>query len=287
MHGKIAIPQDIQTLLVSDGINILAGIAILIVGWIVSDRTARWTRASLDKIYRFDPTLKPLIASSVRYTILVAAGIAVLEQFGVQTTSVITLLGAAGLAIGLALQGTLANVAAGVMLLILRPFRIGDWVTVTASNQSGTVREIGLFTTILISANQAYVSIPNAPIFSSVIVNHSREPLTRLDFTVAVDAASDIDAALKIILDVLSADYRILKNPSPATGIQALKEYAVELLVRGWVRNDDSEAALFELQRAIRQRFRNAGIAVPARRQASAAREEAAVPAKTAIRRSG
>jgi small conductance mechanosensitive channel len=287
MHAQIIIPQDIQTLLINDGMNLLAGVVILVAGWIVSDRAARWAHRALDRMRHFDETLKPLIASLVRYTILAAAAIAVLEQFGVQTTSVITLLGAAGLAIGLALQGTLSNVTAGVMLLMLRPFRIGDWVTVTASSQSGSVREIGLFTTILISADQNFMSIPNAAIFGAVIVNTTREPFSRLNFTISVDTANDIDAALKIILDSLNADSRVLKVPAPATGIQALKEYSVDLLVRGWVRNADSEAVLFDLQRTIRRRFRDAGVAVPARRQFTTAREDAAMAQTSAVRRTG
>jgi small conductance mechanosensitive channel len=286
-HAQIVAPEDFQSLLIGGGLNLLAGIVILILGWAVADRAARWTRNAFDRLHHFDETLKPLFASVVRYTILFATVIAVLERFGVQTTSIITLLGATGLAIGLALQGTLSNVAAGVMLLILRPFRIGDWVTVTSAVQSGSVREIGLFTTILISADQALVSIPNSAIFNNVIVNSSREPLLRLNFTVAIDTANDIDVALKIVLEALNADRRILKVPAPTTGVQALKEYSVDLLVRGWVHNADGEATLFDLQRAIRQRFSDAGIAVPARRQLTAARDETALSRRPAARRSG
>ncbi|HTW36144.1 MAG TPA: mechanosensitive ion channel family protein [Rhizomicrobium sp.] len=291
-HVPIMTTPDFEAYLVDGGINILAGILILIIGWWLSRRLSGWTRSPLDRVHHFDETLKPLIASLVRYAVLVAAVIAVLERFGVETTSLITLLGAAGLAIGLALQGTLSNVASGVMLLVLRPFKVGDWITVSTVNQSGSVREIGLFTTIIISADQSYVSLPNSAIFSSPIVNASREPLSRLNFTIGVDASSDIDAALKIIGDALNTHPRILKVPPPATGVVSLKEYAIELLVRCWVHNADGESVTFDLQKSIRERFRRAGIAIPARRQIAASTAQTVSanedsPQKSAIRKSG
>jgi small conductance mechanosensitive channel len=291
-HASLMTAPDLEAYLIDSGINILAAVLILAIGWWLSKRLSRWTRTALDRVHHFDETLKPLIASLVRYAVLVAAVIAVLERFGVETASLITLVGAAGLAVGLALQGTLSNVASGVMLLVLRPFKIGDWITVSTVNQSGTVREIGLFTTILISADQSYVSLPNSAIFSSPIINASREPLSRLNFTIGVDVASDTDAALKIIADALNADQRILKVPPPATAIASLKEYAVELLVRCWVHNADGEAVTFDLQKTIRDRFRRAGIAAPARRQISASAPQSISanedsPQKAAMRKSG
>jgi small conductance mechanosensitive channel len=291
-HAATVSPPDIEAYLVDGGLNLLAAILILGVGWWLAKRLSRWTKTALDRVHHFDETLKPLIASLVRYAVLAASVIAVLERFGVETTSLITLLGAAGLAIGLALQGTLSNVASGVMLLVLRPFKVGDWITITTVNQAGSVREIGLFTTILISADQSYVSLPNATIFGSAIVNASREPLSRLNFTVSVDAENDIDAALKIVGDILASDNRILKVPPPMTAVAALKEYSVELLVRCWVHNTDGEAVTFALQKAIRDRFRGAGIAVPARRQMAsptpfAADENVVRAAKPAMRKSG
>jgi small conductance mechanosensitive channel len=291
-HASLMTAPDLEAYLVDGGINILAAILILIVGWWLSKRLSRWTHTALDRVHHFDETLKPLITSLVRYAVLAAAVIAVLERFGVETTSLITLLGAAGLAVGLALQGTLSNVASGVMLLVLRPFKIGDWITVSTVNQSGSVREIGLFTTIIISADQSYVSLPNSTIFSSPVINSSREPLSRLNFTIGVDASSDTDAALKIISDTLNADQRILKVPPPVTAVASLKEYAVELLVRCWVHNADGESVTFDLQKTIRDRFRHAGIAIPARRQISASAQQSVSanedsPQKSAMRKSG
>jgi small conductance mechanosensitive channel len=285
IHTPAATQPTLEALLLSGGMGFISAVIILILGWTLARWAARGTRLGLSRLHNFDETLKPLVASLVRYAILAATIIAVLQRFGVETTSLIAVLGAAGLAIGLALQGTLSNVAAGVMLILLRPFRVGE--TITAASQTGSVKEVGLFTTILIGTDQSYISVPNAAIFSGVIVNASREPTTRLNFTVGIDVANDIAAAEKIIMDVLSSDARILKMPPPATGTAALKEYSVELLVRGWVMNADSEQAQFDIQRAIKERFNKAGITVPARRQTSIAREEPTSASKPAIRKAG
>ncbi|HEX4159215.1 MAG TPA: mechanosensitive ion channel domain-containing protein [Rhizomicrobium sp.] len=252
--------------------GIVAAVLILITGWIAAGWAARWTSRGLGRLHHFDETLKPLVASLVRYAILIATFIAVLQRFGVETTSFIAVVGAAGVAVGLALQGTLSNVAAGVMLLVLRPFRVGDGIQ--AAGQSGTVREIGLFTTILVNDDLAYVSIPNAAIFGGVIVNNSREPNRRINFIVSIDFSNEIDTAQKIVLDVLRSDPRVLESPPPMTGVGALREYAIDIVVRCWVRNADNEAVMFSVQKAIKDRFHAAGIAIPARRQTATARAE-------------
>jgi len=252
--------------------DLVAAVLILIAGWILAGWAARWTRRGLDRLHHFDETLKPLLASVIRYTILTVTLIAVLQRFGVETTSFIAVVGAAGVAVGLALQGTLSNVAAGVMLLFLRPFRIGDGIQ--AAGQSGTVREIGLFTTILVNDDLAYVSIPNSAIFSGVIINNSREPNRRINFLVSIDFSNEIETAQKIVLDVLRSDPRVLAAPPPVTGVAALHEYAIDIVARCWVRNADNEAVLFSVQKAIKDRFHAAGITVPARRQTATARAE-------------
>jgi small conductance mechanosensitive channel len=265
---------EIESMVLSGAINLLAAITILIAGWIASRWAARWTRRGLGRISHFDQTLTPLLATLVRYAILIVAIIAVLERFGVATTSLIAVLGAAGLAIGLALQGTLSNVAAGVMLLLLRPFRAGE--NIQAAGRSGTVREIGLFTTIMIADDLSFVSIPNSAIFGNVIVNNSREPFKLINITVSIDFSNDVDEAQEIVLDVLKNDSRVLKAPPPKTGIAALHEYSIDVVVRCAVANADQEAVLFAIQREIKNRFHDAGITIPARRQATTQRAEPA-----------
>jgi small conductance mechanosensitive channel len=252
--------------------DLVSAVLILVAGWILSGWAARWARRGLTGLHHFDETLKPLLASLVRYAVLILTFVAVLQRFGVETTSFIAVVGAAGVAIGLALQGTLSNVAAGVMLLFLRPFRIGDGVQ--AAGQSGTVREVGLFTTILVNDDLAYVSIPNSAIFSGVIINNSREPNRRINFIVSIDMSNEIETAQKIVLEVLRSDPRVLESPPPMTGVAALHEYAIDIVVRCWVRNADNEAVLFSVQKTIKDRFHAAGITVPARRQTATARAE-------------
>jgi small conductance mechanosensitive channel len=272
MMSHLPPTPEVEALLLDGAVNLLAAVTILILGWAAARWAARWTRRGLGRLTHFDQTLTPLLATLVRYAILAAAIIAVLERFGVATTSLIAVLGAAGLAIGLALQGTLSNVAAGVMLLLLRPFRIGE--NIQAAGRSGTVREIGLFTTILIADDLSFVSVPNASIFGGVIVNNSREPFKLINITVSIDFSNDVDEAQKIVLDVLNADRRVLKTPPPKTGVAALHEYSIDLVVRCAVANADQEAVLFAIQREIKNRFRDAGIAIPARRQATTVRAE-------------
>jgi small conductance mechanosensitive channel len=272
MISRLPPTPELESLLLDGAVNLLAAVTILILGWVAAQWASRWTRRGLGRISHFDQTLTPLLASLVRYAILIVSVIAVLERFGVATTSLIAVLGAAGLAVGLALQGTLSNVAAGVMLLLLRPFRVGDYIQ--AAGRSGTVREIGLFTTIMIGDDLSFVSVPNASIFSGVIVNSSREPFKLINITVSIDFSNDVDEAQKIVLDVLNGDRRVLKTPPPTTGIAALHEYSIDLVVRCAVCNADQEAVLFAIQREIKNRFRDAGIAIPARRQATTARAE-------------
>lgn len=272
MNQHQAASPAVESLLLGGAINLLMAVLILIFGWLIAGWTARWARRALGRLPHFDQTLTPLIATMVRYAVLATTLIAVLQRFGVGTTSLIAVLGAAGLAIGLALQGMLSNVAAGVMLLILRPFRLGEYIQ--AAGRSGTVREIGLFTTILIADDLSFVSVPNAAIFGGVIVNASREPFKLINITVSIDISNDVDLAQKIVLEVLGSDKRVLKTPPPTTGISALREYSIDLVVRCAVANADQEAALFAIQREIKNRFHASGIAIPARRQAATARAE-------------
>ena len=255
-------PQ-IWTLALSQALNLIAAIVILCAGWMAANAVARWIRTALAQVTHFDQTLKPLVASFARYAILAFTLMAVLERFGVQTTSVIAVLGAAGIAIGLALQGTMSNVASGVMLLLLRCFRVGD--EINAGGYTGVVREIGLFRTVVISGDGLYVSIPNSNLFSGPIVNNSREPTRQVSFKIVIDHTQDISKVQQIVLDVLHANKRILKNPSPSVPVSELGEFEVTLTVSGWTLTSDFGSAGPELQKAVRDKFREAGIRAPQR----------------------
>ncbi|MBS0275606.1 MAG: mechanosensitive ion channel [Proteobacteria bacterium] len=271
-----SIIPELQLLLVDQGLNLLAAIFILVIGWLLAGWAEKLTYRGLGRIPRLDRTLTPLLVKTVRYGILVITLLAVLERFGVQTTSIIALVGAAGLALGLALQGTLSDVAAGVMLLILRPFHVGD--AIDASGNGGTVREVGLFATYLTNADGMFVSIPNSKVFSAVIVNYSRAATRRINFVVGIDYADDIEKAQKIALDLLNADPRVLKNPVPMVPVGELGASSVNLIVRCWVSNPDYGDTLFDLQKAVKLAFDTAGISIPFPQQVLAFRADSPNP---------
>jgi small conductance mechanosensitive channel len=221
-----------QVLLVDNAINFVAAVIILIAGWTIAGWAARGVRGGLRRIPRLDSTLRPLIASIVRYAIVILTVIAVLQRFGVETTSLIALLGAAGIAVGLALQGTLSNVAAGVMLIFLRPFRRGE--KIEADKCVGVVRELGLFRTIIATDDGVLISIPNAAIFSGTIINYHRETIRRTNFSVPLDPTEDLEAVQAIILAVLDAHPKVLKTPAPGAPLDSFSENAMNIAVQAW-----------------------------------------------------
>jgi small conductance mechanosensitive channel len=250
------------TVMAVDGAkNVMIAVLILIAGWVLAGWVGRWVRGAVGHSHYIDATLKPLLASFVRYGILALTLVAVLGQFGVQTTSLIALLGAAGLAVGLALQGTLSNVASGVMLLVLRPFRVYDKVKIADS--IGTVREIGLFRTEIITDNGNFVSIPNATIFSGTIINVSREATRRTDFTVEVDRAENLDRVQKRILECLTLEKRVLQNPPPAVQVDTLGPISTTLEVQVWLPNQDYGVVLSDVKKRVRHALQNADVSAP------------------------
>jgi small conductance mechanosensitive channel len=264
---------DLRLLAVNSGIRLLAAILILIVGWLLATWAKRWVLAGLNRL-PIDATLRPLLASLIRYVFLIVTVVLVLDQFGVQTASLIAVLGAAGLAIGLALQGTLANVASGVMLLVLRPFRVGHFVEVAGGRQ-GTVREIGLFTTLMMTRDLYYVSVPNSAIFSATIINYTREPLRRVKFNVPVDFVNDLDKVQEAILSAIKSVEGISETPAPSAVVSELQEYAVIMTVRAYARSEDYWKTLYALQKAVKDSLDKAGILIAVTRQAAANRTEA------------
>ena len=271
MHPQFGFIQTMQVMVVNSGLRIVAAIIILCAGWIAASYVQRGLRSGLANL-PLDATLKPLLASLARYAVLMLTLILVLGQFGFQTTSLIALLGAAGLAVGLALQGTLSNVAAGVMLLVLRPFRVGHFIE--AGGQQGTVREIGLFTTLIINPDLVYVSIPNSAVFGGVITNYTKERLRRVVFSVPVDRFNDLDMVEKRIVEVLLSNPLVMKEPAPSAVVAELQEYAVVMKARVFVRSADYWQALYGLQKQVHGALQGAGVLIPVTRQAPVRRNE-------------
>ena len=248
-------------LVVDYGLDVLGALAILIVGSMVAGWARRSVLRVLNRAPRVDETLRPVIASIVRYGILVFVLIAVLAQFGVQTTSIITLLAAGGLAIGLALQGTLQNIAAGIMLLFLRPFRVGEYID--AEGLSGTINEIGLFTTHMRTYDGIYLEVPNAKIWNRAILNYSRVEARRLDVVVGISYGDDIDKAQAVLLELMTSDSRVNAEPAPQVLVKELADSSVNLDMRCWAAGGDYWAVLFDLNKAVKQRLDAKGITIP------------------------
>jgi small conductance mechanosensitive channel len=266
---------QLQLLVVDGGIKLVIGIVILCLGWTLATWAKRGLETALARL-PMDATLKPLIASLARYTILVLTLLLVISNFGVQTTSLIAVLGAAGLAIGLALQGTLSNVASGAMLLLLRPFRVGHFVDI-ANGHQGTVREIGLFTTLLITRDGVYVSLPNSEIFSATITNYTRERLRRVTFELPVDTVNDIEKVESVIVEALKANELVLKDPPPSAIVYQIQEYAVIMRARAYARSPDYWKTLWSAQKQVKTALDRAQILWPVTRQAAIVRNEPGV----------
>lgn len=226
------ISPQLQVLIVDQTINFVAAVIILIVGWIVAGWAARAVRAGMRRIPGVDATLRPLLASMVRYAIVVVTIIAVLQRFGVETTSLIAVVGAAGLALGLALQGTLSNVAAGMMLIILRPFRRGE--KIEADKCNGVVQELGLFRTLILTDDGILISIPNAQIFAGTIINYHRESVRRTNFSVPLDPTQDLETVQSVILAAVAEHPKVLKHPAPEAPLDCFTENAMNIAVQAW-----------------------------------------------------
>lgn len=253
--------EGVVAITIEYGVDIVGAIVLLIIGWTVAGWARRGVRHALERVPRMDETLKPFLAKLVWYVIMAFVLVAVLSQFGVQTTSVIAVLGAAGLAIGLALQGTLANVASGVMLLFLRPFNIGDYVD--AGGIAGTVVEIGLFNTEIKTREGLCLIVPNKIIWESPITNFSRNPTRRFDITVGISYGDDVNGATDLLMGLLTGDERILDDPEPLAVVEELGDSAVIINLRAWTRAEDFWAAVWDLKKAIKVEFEVAGYSIP------------------------
>jgi len=242
------------------GLRVLGAIAVLIVGRAVAGTLRRGMRRGLERA-EIEAALVPFLSSAVYYLAMAVVVIAVLNIFGIQTTSLVAILGAAGLAIGLALQGTLSNVAAGVMLLVFRPFRIGDYIE--AGGEGGSVHEIGLFTTKLDTPDNVRIVIPNSVVYGGIIKNYAANDTRRVDLTIGISYADDIGKAIEIVRSVLGEDARVLRDPAPTVAVGELGASSVDLVVRPWCAGSDYWALRFDLTRAIKERLEAGGCSIP------------------------
>nr|WP_295892247.1 mechanosensitive ion channel domain-containing protein [uncultured Devosia sp.] len=229
----------------ANALTLLAAIAVLVTGWHLARLAASAIKRLLPLAYGIDRNFAPLLSQVARYGIIVLAAVTALNLLGVSNASILTVLGAAGLAVALALQGTLANIAAGIMLIWLRPIAIGEFIQ--GDGVAGVVVEIGLFGTRLRSSSGLYIFTPNQKLWASAITNHSREPRRRIDVNVSVPDSLDIAKARKILLRIAGHDKRVLADPAPSVHVESFSGTAVNMQLRAWVATPDYLEALYSL----------------------------------------
>ena len=256
-----SVGQEVMTVMSTYGLDVIGAIIILVVGWWLAGRISALVRKALSRSKHVDATLEGFFASLVRYAIIIFTIIAVLNQFGVQTTSFIAVLGAAGLAIGLALQGTLSNIAAGVMLLIFRPFQVGDFID--GGGVTGTVKSISLFITEMATPDNVKIIVPNADLWGTAIKNFSANPKRRVDFVFGIGYGDDINKATKEILAIVGKDERVDAEPAPMCVVGNLGDSSVDLTVRVWCNAADYWGIKFDNTKAVKERFDKVGISIP------------------------
>jgi small conductance mechanosensitive channel len=250
----------IQELFSVFGLRVVAAIAIFIVGRWIAKLLRNVTKKLMTKS-KVDPTLVNFVGHLTYVLLLTFVILAALGKLGIQTTSFIAIIGAAGLAIGLALQGSLANFAAGVLMIIFKPFKVADLIE--GAGVLGTVEEIQIFTTQLKTPDNKTVIIPNAKLTSDNIINYTAKPTRRVDLVFGVSYTDDIDKVKGVISDVLSQDSRILKDPPPTIGLLEMADSSVNFAVRPWVKPDDYWGVYFDINEKMKKRFDAEGISIP------------------------
>lgn len=252
--------RNIQTIVTEFGLNIVAALAIFIIGlWLTKGLTALARRA-MEKAH-VDATLASFIAHLVYFGMLTFVVIAAVSKLGVQTTSFIAVLGAAGLAVGLALQGSLANLGAGVLIIVFRPYKVGDYVE--GGGVAGTVEEVQIFTTLLKSPDNKRIIVPNSHMMGGTITNYSSMPQRRVDLVVGVAYDADLDHVRRVLMEVLDADERVLKDPAPVIAVSELADSSVNFVVRPWANAGDYWPLRFDLNERIKKRFDAEAIGIP------------------------
>ncbi len=241
--------------------RLAAALVLLIVGLVVARAASRGVAGFLDRTNRVDPTFRSVLASVARYAVLILVGVAILGQLGIETASLLAALAGAGLAIGLALQGTLSNIAAGLMLLWLRPFRVGEYID--ANGVAGTVKEIGLFVTQLDTYDGVYRFVPNSELWSKQILNYTRNPTRMMDVRIGIAYESDVVRAKEILLDLARSDSRVATDPGPEVFVDSLGDSAVVLAFRAWIGTGEFWPTQRYLVEAAKHSFDAAGIVIP------------------------
>jgi len=255
-----ALLATLQTTGLEFGINVVTALAIFYLGRIAVGLVMRGLR-KLMRSQEIDQTLESFVCNLVRLALLAFVLVAAISALGIQTTSFIAVLGAAGLAVGLALQGSLSNFASGVLIVLFRPYKVGDFVE--AAGISGTVVEVQILTTIFKTGDNKRVIVPNGQVMNSVITNFSANDTRRVDLLIGVSYSDDLDKVRAVLREILDADARVLADPAYTIAVAELADSSVNFVVRPWVETANYWAVLFDLTEAIKKRFDAEGISIP------------------------
>jgi len=250
----------IETYAIPWGIKIIAAIAIFIIGRMIAKIIVSGIKKVMTKA-KLEDTLRDFLGNIIQVVLMVIVVIAALEQLGVDTTSVLAVFAAAGLAIGLAFKDSLSNFAAGIMLIMFKPFKLGDFVE--AAGVSAIVEHIRIFNTVMRTGDNREITVPNAHIYGDVITNYSARDTRRIDLVIGIGYEDSIKTAKTLIEDIISKDERLLTNPEPTIMVLELGESSVDIAVRPWVKSDDYWAARADLLQTIKETFDSEGISIP------------------------
>lgn len=254
------VSNQLTLFLTTYGLKILGAILILILGRIAAGVGRRIVRRVLEKA-KAERSIVSFFGNLTYFLILTFSVLAALAKFGIQTASLVAILGAAGFAIGFAMQGSLGNFAAGVLILVLRPFRVGDFIM--GAGEAGSVKEIGLFTTVLATPDNVKIMVPNGKLFGDVIKNVSAFDTRRVDLVIGIGYSSDIQKAWDVLAGLINEDTRILSDPAPKIAVSELGDSSVNFVVRPWVKREDYWGVKFDLTRKIKEAFDENGIEIP------------------------
>jgi small conductance mechanosensitive channel len=242
------------------GLKVIGAIVILIIGRIVAG-ALRGSITKLGNKRKWDESLVGFLSSLVYFFAMAFVFVAVLGTFGVQTASIVAVLGAAAFAVGLALQGSLANFAAGVMILLFRPFKVADYVEV--AGVAGSVKSIGIFSTIMATPDNVRIEVPNGKIYGDIIKNYAGYDTRRIDLTVGVSYGDDLNKVIEVITGVVKADARVMAEPALTVAVAEMADSSINLVVRPWVKGSDYWACRFDLIKNLKEALDANGIEIP------------------------